>query len=216
MPILSLFQNTFVPFDNQPLPAIIQMIRKGQTADLVHQYRRHLQAHDRLNARLVRRHIPSFSPSGLFQGLWGANGLQSYSQLLLLETEPLHHNLIPYYRRIIQQDPLTRACFRSLAGDTLRILVNTTGAPDAHFQAFSELKHYYELLLNLRCTNTGDDLLTLSHISYDPAAFLNPDSEVFQAASNQPSPPRLPSVYYHAFPFASVPVPPIRILPANA
>jgi hypothetical protein len=192
------------------------MIREGLTADHASEYRRHLHNGDRLSARLARRRIPTFSPGGLFQGLWGPMGLLSYSQLVLLETECLHPNLIPYYRSIIQEDPLTHACFHSLAGDSLRILVNTTGSPDVHFKAFSELKRYFELLLHLRCSSIGDDLLTLCHIPFDPSAFLNPDSEVFITVSSHPGPPPIPADHHLPLPTASHHTTGLQLLPANA
>jgi hypothetical protein len=212
MSILSIFQNTYTPVRFEPLPNIIHKIRKGRFSDLVSLYRHHLVTPDRLQARLTRRQIPTFSPSGHFNGVWSAHALVSYSHLILLETEPLPPAIIPYYRRVLQQDPLTHACFIAATGCALCLLVRTDGTPATHHEVFYELKYYFSHLLHTRFLDTGDDLLYLCHFSSDPDAFLNPDSGIYSTSSIQPT---IAPSDQHRGPFPSLPTHTLILAPAS-
>jgi hypothetical protein len=205
MNTLSVFHNTFTPLGAEPLSDIIHKIRAGFFRHLVSQYRGHRAVGDRLQARLTRRQLLAFTPCGQFQALYANDGLLSYSQLVLLETESIHPNLLDFYRQLLLQDPYTHACFRSAAGDTLRFLVRTDVSPDQHPAVFSELRHYFGHLLHLRLLGTGEDLTTLCHYSFDPRAYFNPDSEVFCPADCCPTRPVPPAQIRPLFDFASTP-----------
>jgi hypothetical protein len=81
-------------------------------------------------------------------------------------------------------EPLTFALFTSPGGNGLKILIRVNSDKEHHLKAFEQVKFHYEKLLGLEIDRTGKDITRLCFLSYDPEAWINPDSGIFQVITS--------------------------------
>jgi VirE N-terminal domain len=89
-------------------------------------------------------------------------------------------DLIDTYEAI-QQEPWVLACFETVSGQGLRILVRIpVAADDAEYKRYwHALADYIEQAHNVTVDQACKDIARLSFVSYDPSMYLNENATVF-------------------------------------
>ena len=171
-----------------PLPNIVRHIKTGTYKEIVTLARQHYRQAEGKRFREALSNIPSYSPAGHFKGSFRPSRLVSFSGCVLLETECLTPDLISEVRLIVENDPLTLACFQNVTGDQLQIIVRTGGSINNYRLHFHELVEHYEILLPLTLSLEHDYPFWLNKMSFDPEAYYNPGASSFMASLYAPPP----------------------------
>ncbi len=180
MAIVSLFQNFNKVIENKSLEEILKEIKSGI-------YRKQIITLGKLHTEgkaaefeKLKKSLPAFTPSGLFEGGRKLEYLKQYSNFVILDFDKLSLVQLDKAKGTITKDAFTFACFISPSGSGLKILVKVSGGIDDHQTSFQKLKQYFEKLLDLPIDKSGKDITRLCFVSYDPELFLNTNAKSFE------------------------------------
>lgn len=158
-------------------------------------------------AARVKRQLPGFTLSALYQDRRTAEGLTGYNDLLILDFDKLDEDRLRYCRQQIIAQPGTLFCFRSPSGTGLKAGVYYRSGEADRLRAalashpevsVAELETYHKRMFELcrkeyeeQCQtpvdSSGSDIGRLCFVSYDPELYLNPERIERAAASPRPS-----------------------------
>lgn len=178
MTTVSVFRNHQLTA-NRPLSNILQHIQKGTDRDIVENYRQLLlEGKDDWADQLLFQ-LPYFTPAGRFLAIRRKDDLVQYSRFVMLETNPLRERDIAETRQTIITDPQVYACFRSIAGNALVLLVPVETEAHQHQRTFNKLCQYFTQTVGLSLTSAGFRVTDGCYCSSDPDSFINPDAVPF-------------------------------------
>lgn len=110
--------------------------------------------------------------SGTYEGDKSEKGLREYSGFMAIDCDGLEN--VEITRNQLNADPYTYACFTSIGGKGLCIMVKIQ--PERFADAFLALEDYYlstyGLIIDKQCKNIN----RLRYVSHDPAIIVNEDS----------------------------------------
>lgn len=146
-------------------------------------------------AARVKRQLPGFTLSALYQDRRTAEGLTHYNDLLILDFDKLDEDRLHHCRRQIIGRPETLFCFRSPSGTGLKAGVHYR-SPEAdclrqallkrkqvsvaevetyHKRVFELCRKEYEEHCQTPVDSSGSDIGRLCFLSYDPEVYINPE-----------------------------------------
>jgi hypothetical protein len=161
--------------ENVPVSHILEGICNGFWQNLVESVR---TAKTGEGTQGLKKNCPNFTTSGTFS-VRKETGLVQHSGLVALDID-LKSNLgldAVAVKDRLKADPYVYACFISIGGEGLCVLVRIP--TENHAASFRSLLRHYQEQYELKL----DDLADVSRtrfISYDPAIYVNPDSEVWE------------------------------------
>lgn len=179
-----------------PLAQVLDGIRSGQWQREVEAVRR---AETKTEKRQLKMSLPYFTASGTF-GTRHDAGLLQHSGLVALDLDADQN---PGFdlgktKALLAGDAYTHALFISAGGEGLCALVRIPA--DNHAGSFRSLKAYYKQAHGLVVDSLGD-VSRPRYISYDPALYLNPESDTWEdvEAEAAPAPAKpIPASAYRA------------------
>lgn len=155
--------------EKMTLEAVILGIRNGQWYNEVSQY--HALPDDEKGGRKI--FLPGITPHGTFGGKRDIDHFEDHSGIYCLD---LDHDLSARYA--LQADPYTYALHSSVSGTGLAIYVRAHHVV-RHKEGYMQVAEYYEAKYGIKIDKVCHDIPRLRFVSYDPTAYLNPDSLVF-------------------------------------
>ena len=135
-------------------------------------------------AKLLKKKLESFTPSGTFKNGRNKDKLDAYNQIIILDIDKVNSQKLKSIQKTSSEIPFTLAHFISPSGNGLKILVGTNCEAKNHKIAYSEIAKYYSELLQIEIDSSGSDVSRLCFMSYDPDCFTNNDFEPFQVQSD--------------------------------
>lgn len=175
MTTVSTFRNNQLT-GNRPLLTILNHIKKGTEKEIVENYRQLLLDGKDDWADQLLLHLTAFTPAGRFDKIRHRNDILFYSRIVMLETNPLTEKELAKVHQVAIADQHTYASFRSIAGNTLIILVPVESEAHQHPRTFNRVLNYYTSRRGLPLSANGFRLTDLCYYSSDPDAFINPDA----------------------------------------
>lgn len=160
------------PDEYIPLLDALERIKKGTYQDRVFDIMNEKNENKRAK---LKKLMPCFTVSGKFSRR-AAAGLIEHSGFIVIDIDNCPR--INAMRNIINADPYTFACFTSVSGNGLCVIVKID--PKKHREAFEGLESYYYQMLGWPIDPSGKDVCRLRIFSYDPHLYLNEDSKVFK------------------------------------
>jgi len=149
-----------------PLESLIYGIKGGKWQDQVLKYRTEKDPE-------TKKALPNFTVSGLFNQR-KANALIEHSGMIAMDFDDISQD----HRKTFIEDPYTWAVFTSVGGYGFCVIVKIDGK--VHGDAWNGLANYYRDKYNYLVDASGKDVSRTRFCSYDPEAYLNPESKTFK------------------------------------
>lgn len=150
-----------------------------------------IRSADSKTGKKERDSIKKSKLAGLtFSGLFNkrsVRGLEKYSGLICLDFDNIE--AIKEKKSQLCKDPYTHICFVSPSGAGLKVIVKGSDDMEQHNNVFVALEQYYSDRYSLQVDKSGKDISRLCFISYDPEAFYNEQSKVFNISELDDSQP---------------------------
>ncbi|MGY2133636.1 BT4734/BF3469 family protein [Hymenobacter sp. HD11105] len=175
--------NTTTGGTDMTIDAVLAGIQEGQWQEQVELVRR---CDTKTEQREAKKRVPYFTVSGTFTKRSDA-GLKAHSGLIALDVDsaPNEGQDLAKVRAAIEADSYTFACFTSISGAGLCVIVRIP--TEDHNGSFRALEAYYQQAYQLR-VDSLPDVSRPRFVSYDPNLFYNPDSATFEESLEEPAP----------------------------
>ena len=163
---------------NRALVAVLTEIKAGRYAPDVRKLRGCLAEGDKASAERIKKGLPAFTVSALYNGKRLKECLTGYNPLLILDLDGLTAADIVRLRALIEAAAYTVACFLSPGGAGLKVIVYAAvrlePIPENHRVLYDTMKAWYENLLGVEIDASGSDAGRLCFVSDDSGLFLSP------------------------------------------
>ena len=163
---------------NRALVAVLTEIKAGRYAPDVRKLRGCLADGDKAAAERIKKGLPAFTVSALYNGKRLKECLTGYNPLLILDLDGLTAADIVRLRTLIETAAYTVACFLSPGGAGLKVIVYAAvrleRVPENHRVLYDTMKAWYENLLGVGIDASGSDAGRLCFVSDDSGLFLSP------------------------------------------
>ena len=156
---------------------VIGWIREGRYRAEVEAIRAAIDSGDKKRAEGLKKGLPGVTFSACFEGGRLMRYLVRYNRLIVLDLDGVE---VAKVAGMVRQEEYTLACFRSTGGRGLKILVRVDGEKEQHKAAFQLVADYYERLLGVVVDRSGKDITRLCFLSWDEAAYCNPEARIFE------------------------------------
>lgn len=151
---------------------VIFDIKNGTWQDLVFEI--HTAPDDKTREQL-KRTVPYFTTSGTFKSR-SNEGLIQHSGLIAADFDDVPNINAAFDK--LEKDPYTYAIFKSISGTGICVIVKIN--PNRHAESFEGLQEYYYNNYRLNIDLACRDIPRARFISYDPSAYLNTASKLFE------------------------------------
>ncbi len=183
---VSIFKNVM---DKAPVETtieeIIQRIRSEEWKTTIEECRRLKAEGKTKEADLLKRRLPAFATSGVFEGGHAKVQLKTYNGMLFQDFDHVNPDLLESMLLLCRACEYTTACWKTCSGDGIRLLVTTDGGEEEHLSSFLAVSAFYEQLLGIKSDPACKDFSHLSFVSYDPDAYYKEDSLLFSVPSQR-------------------------------
>lgn len=159
--------------------AIVEEIKNGKVAEQVIALRNLLADGKTEEYGNKKKELPGFTVSGTFLNGRKTENLNEYNANIVIDVDKLSAELLIQAEARAKQSPYTYACFISPSNEGIKIICKTSATPETHKQVYNALKNYFEEWLNLFIDESGSDIPRLCLYSFDPNAYLNEHSQIF-------------------------------------
>jgi hypothetical protein len=126
-----------------------------------------------------KKHLPAFTPSGVFSNGRRRELIQIYNPIICLDFDNVNDSLADL-RKKVDAIPTTYASFISPKGNGLKVFVLTNNSINDHSQAFNQVADFYEKETGVKSDRSVKDIPRLCFLSYDPNLYFNKSSTIFQ------------------------------------
>jgi len=162
------------------LSDIYVQIRNGSVKKQIEEIRNLVSSNQIDEANSIKKRLLGFTPSGTFNKSRKSENLKEYSGYVILDYDGLKSDEISSLKPKLCTDQHTHVCFISPSGTGLKVIVRTSADRGQHEDAYNKVLGYYERQYGYKIDSSGKDIARLCFYSYDPDAYFNPDSKVFQ------------------------------------
>lgn len=178
MSAVAFFLNTFSrDFEIVSPDSVILAIQQGQWRENVE----FLWSLGKREYKQEKQKLPAVTWSGTFgKGTRSITSLINYSHLIVLDVDDLDISTVNPLKEQLMCDEFVRYCFVSPSAVGMKIVVQVNTSKDMHRHAFLHLQDYYEKKYLIKIDSSGKDCSRLCYVSWDPTAFINQQSQVFQ------------------------------------
>ena len=177
---ISCFKNvvTTTPEADVSVDKFLAAVKAGRWASAAGKFREMSEEQQKHAKRTV---IPCITISGTFV-YRVTNQLSEYSGLACIDVDDLTPAQISVIRPAVQADKYTFACFLSISGTGLAIVVRINASPDNHSECYGAMIQYYENKYNFKTDIQCRDVTRLRFISSDPELYHNPEAVLYEPA----------------------------------
>lgn len=156
--------------DTTTIDAFISDIRSGR-------WRERVEAIRTTQDPEQKKLLPLVTCSGHFSER-NRKSLVSHSGFICIDIDKLNDTELTITAQHLWNDPYTYACFRSVRGNGLAVLVKID--PAKHEEIFEGLEFYYAKTYNISIDRSCKDVSRARFVSFDPAIYHNPKSSLFK------------------------------------
>ena len=183
-PMMSLFPNVRLSASgSQAFGEIMNVIREGKYKAEIEAIRKRLAQGDKNAADELKKNLPAFTPSGVFNNNHRAESLQHFSGVLHLDIDKLTEEQLSHMEQQLRNDHYVLAIFRSPSGLGLKVFFKTEADPAKHYHNMLRLLSHFRKKYQVEPDTSCKDLGRLCYFSCDPDAYYNPDAEVLDLGS---------------------------------
>ena len=186
---ISLFKSFTKDVGRKTLPEIVEEIRGNQYKESVLKIRELVEKNDSENVSRLKKKLIAFTVSGLFEGGRKMSFLKSYNPFVILDIDKLDPDTLADLILKIKEIEFTRIVFVSPSGRGLKVIVEVDSKMKMHGSAYRQVCDYYEKALAVEIDKSGKDITRLCFMSYDPEAYYNEGSAVFNIINQNNNPP---------------------------
>ncbi|EKB57524.1 BT4734/BF3469 family protein [Bergeyella zoohelcum] len=160
---------------------IYDSIKEGEYKNEIEKIRLLLKKEMKQEADELKRKLPAFTVSGIFNTNRREEYLIKYYGLMTLDIDNLKdEEEVKRIKEKICKIKYTKMAFISPSGLGIKIIVETNNTNvEKHKEVYKELLNYYKQELDIEFDEKTIDVARLCFISYDEEAYLNLDSEIF-------------------------------------
>lgn len=126
-----------------------------------------------------KKTLPLVTCSGHFSER-NRKSLISHSGFICIDIDNLEPSELTQTAQNLWNDPYTYACFRSVRGNGLAVLVKID--PAQHEALFEGLEYYYAKTYQISIDRSCKDVSRARFVSFDPGIYHNPKSNLFKKA----------------------------------
>ena len=190
----SIFNNFKDPIETRGLILMMKDIINGKYKDSVLLAREALQNGDKESYVKLKRKLPAFTPSGVFEGGRKMDFLKMYSGFVHLDFDKLTPEDMVVAQGKCKSDSHTFGVFISPSGNGFKVLIEVNSGLEDHAVAYQMVSDYYQKLTGIEPDPSCKDVTRLCFVSYDPDAYYSISSKKFEVI-NSPSVliPEIPS-----------------------
>ncbi len=185
MNTVTMFENFNKPVEDLAFENIIKDIKSEKHLNKVRFYRDVLAQGQKERAEEVKKRLPAFTPSATFKDGRKQDFVQQHSGLIHLDFDKLTDQQLLYATVKIEKDAFTHAFFRSPSNNGIKVFIKVNATAETHEQIYNQIKSHYEGLLTFKADEKCKDITRLCFISYDPEAYFNQESAVFQSSISE-------------------------------
>jgi len=124
-----------------------------------------------------KKSVPLVTVSGQFKER-NASGIISHSGFICIDIDGIEPVQMVDVANKLWTDPYTYACFKSIRGNGLAVVVRID--PARHLDAFEGLERYYAQQYQISIDRSCKDVSRTRFVSYDPSLYLNSRSQIFK------------------------------------
>lgn len=178
-------------FGEMTLEKVIQLVISDENKEAITKIR---YEKDRDIKSKLKKNLKGFTPSGTFENARKIENLIVYSKLICLDFDSIDAEIFENIKEKIISEKFTIAAFVSPSGNGVKVFVLSNGEKDYHHQTYLEVQNYYETILGIKADPACKDIARLCFLSYDPNAYFNPESEIFQVSKENVIKPSLKAI----------------------
>jgi hypothetical protein len=183
--LVTITYDLVTPHSNHSAELLIAAIRSNQYKMTVHTVRQ-LAAQDKRAANEVKKYLPAATFSCRYERRRCAENVTGYTGIMVLDADNLSPSELVRMTAMLPCCRFTYAFFISPSGNGIKILIRTNSKRENHRQTYAAVMDYYASLLSIKFDPHCSDICRLTFLSWDPQAYLNAASEVFDAGSRVP------------------------------
>ncbi len=176
----SIFKNFKDPVDTRGLIMMMKDIIGGKYKEQVLPARQALQEGNKELYDKLKRKLPAFTPSGVFEGGRKIEYLKMYSGFVHLDFDKLSPEDMMVAQGKCKSDPYTFGVFVSPSGNGFKVLIEVNSLVDDHSTAYRLVSDYYQELTSIQPDPSCKDVTRLCFVSYDPDAYYSITSNKFE------------------------------------
>jgi len=176
---ISLFKNFTKGIGSQTLPQIVEGIRGDRYKDAILKIRELVEKGDTEKVSRLKKGLEAFTVSGLFEGGRKMSFLEIYNPFIILDIDKLDPKDLLDLIEQVKMIKFTRVAFISPSGRGLKIIVEVDSEMKKHSVAYWQVMNFYKDTLMVEVDKSGKDITRLCFMSYDPEAYYNEESAVF-------------------------------------
>ncbi len=132
----------------------------------------------------LKKRLPAFTSSGIFNSTRRNDALEKYYGLVMLDIDDIPLENINDVKQKAISIPFTLLCFISPSGAGLKILVNVDSSQEFHKEAYKHVAEYYHSVLKTVIDKSTSDIARQHYFSYDKGVFLNETHTFFHVSLN--------------------------------
>lgn len=176
----TIFQNFNQPIEKRSLILLMKDIIEGKYKDNIEPIRMALGMGKTDRADKLKRQLPAFTPSGVFEGGRKIEYLKMYSGYVHLDFDKMTDEELSNAREKLKEIPYTFAYFISPSGNGLKVFIEIDTDVQHHDLAYKQVQHYYEKELGIEADPKCKDITRLCFVSYDPHGYKNIQNQKFK------------------------------------
>lgn len=175
----TIFKNFNQPIETKSLFLITKDIVEGKYKDLISPIRMAIGMGKDNRVDSLKKSLPAFTPSGIFEGGRKMEYLKMYSGFVHLDFDKLYPEELEKAKEIINNIPFTFACFTSPSGNGLKVFIEINTGVEQHKTAYLQVQKYYEEKIGIEADQKCKDITRLCFVSDDPNGYRNINSQKF-------------------------------------
>lgn len=175
----TIFKNFNQPIETKSLLLITKDIVEGKYKDLISPIRMAIGMGKDGRVDNLKKSLPAFTPSGIFEGGRKMEYLKMYSGFVHLDFDKLYPDELEKATEIINNIPFTFACFTSPSGNGLKVFVEINTGLEHHKTAYHQVQDYYEKAIGIEADPKCKDITRLCFVSDDPNGYRNINNQKF-------------------------------------
>lgn len=176
----SIFKNFKDPIETKGLLMMMKDIIEGKYKEQVLPARQALQEGNKELYDKLKRKLPAFTPSGVFEGGRKMEYLKMYSGFVHLDFDKLSPEEMVVAQGKCKADPYTFGVFISPSGNGFKVLIEVNSLVEDHSTAYRLVSEYYQELTGIQPDPSCKDVTRLCFVSYDPDAYYSITSNKFE------------------------------------
>lgn len=180
---VSVFKDFVKKEEDISLNQILEDIRDGKYRNQVEEIRKAFKNGERELAQYLKKKLPAFTVTGIFENGRKEGDLTTYNSLVILDLDKIVPFVLDHVFTKIKNIPCTYGAFKSPSGLGYKIIVRVSSKLEHHKEAYNQVVAHYKELLEEEIDTSGSDIARLCFMSYDPNCFINVHSEVFEVIS---------------------------------